>query len=113
MITAETRDCFARLAERVRDGKGGRWLVLTHDNPDPDALASALILTRVLRAAFQQKVTTAYGGIIGRAENRAMFESLRLRFSHIRNLNLKRYQHFALVDTQPKSGNNQLPPRVV
>jgi nanoRNase/pAp phosphatase (c-di-AMP/oligoRNAs hydrolase) len=112
MITEATHECFARLAERVQQTKGGRWLVLTHDNPDPDALASALILTRVLRSAFQLKVTTAYGGIIGRAENREMFKSLRLRFSHIRHLNLKRYQHFALVDTQPRSGNNQLPPRV-
>jgi nanoRNase/pAp phosphatase (c-di-AMP/oligoRNAs hydrolase) len=112
MITDASRECFARLTEQVHRGRGGRWLVLTHDNPDPDALASALILTRVLRSAFQQKVTTAYGGIIGRAENREMFKSLRLRFSHIRHLNLKRYQHFALVDTQPKSGNNQLPARV-
>jgi nanoRNase/pAp phosphatase (c-di-AMP/oligoRNAs hydrolase) len=112
MITEATQECFAKLAERVQQDKGGRWLVLTHDNPDPDALASALILTRVLRSAFQLKVTTAYGGIIGRAENREMFKSLRLRFSHIRHLNLKRYQHFALVDTQPRSGNNQLPPRV-
>jgi nanoRNase/pAp phosphatase (c-di-AMP/oligoRNAs hydrolase) len=113
MITDATRDCFATLAERVRQGKGGRWLVLTHDNPDPDALASALILTRVLRSAFQQKVTTAYGGIIGRAENREMVNCLRLRLSHVRNLSMKRYQHFALVDTQPRSGNNQLPGRVV
>jgi len=113
MITEETRESFARLAERVRQEKAGRWLVLTHDNPDPDALASAMILTRVLRAAFHQKVTTAYGGIIGRAENREMFKGLRLRFSHIRHLSMKRYQRFALVDSQPRSGNNQLPARVV
>lgn len=114
MITDATRDCFARLTDLVkRDGEGGRWLVLTHDNPDPDALASATILTRVLRTALNQKVTTAYGGIIGRAENQEMVRSLRLRLSHIRNLNLKRYRHFALVDTQHRSGNNQLPFRVV
>jgi nanoRNase/pAp phosphatase (c-di-AMP/oligoRNAs hydrolase) len=113
MITEATREGFAKLTERIQQEKGGHWLVLTHDNPDPDALAAAMILTRVLRAAFHQKVTTAYGGIIGRAENREMFKSLRLRFSHIRNLNMKRYQHFALVDTQPKTGNNQLPARVI
>ena len=107
MITEETRESFARLAARVQQQKGGRWLVLTHDNPDPDALTSAMILTRVLRSAFHQQVTTAYGGIIGRAENQEMVKSLRLPFSHIRNLSLKRYRHFALVDTQPRSGNNQ------
>jgi len=113
MITETTRDCYAALTRLVQDGgKAGRWLVLTHDNPDPDALASALILTRVLRGAFKQKVTMAYGGIIGRAENREMVRSLRLELSHVRNLNFKSYQRFALVDTQPRTGNNQLPARI-
>lgn len=114
MITDTTRSCFASLKELIeREGKGGRWLVLTHDNPDPDALASAHILSCILRSAFRQKVTTAYGGIIGRAENQEMVRSLKLPFSHIRHLSLKKYQRFALVDSQPRSGNNQIPPRVV
>lgn len=113
MITESTRSGLAALAERVgRDGKGGRWLVLTHDNPDPDALASAQLLTRLLRQGFGQKVTAAYGGIIGRAENREMVRALHLKFSHIRHLSLKHYRHFALVDSQPRTGNNQLPPRL-
>jgi nanoRNase/pAp phosphatase (c-di-AMP/oligoRNAs hydrolase) len=113
MITETTRERYAALTDLVRRQGKGRWLVLTHDNPDPDALASAQLLCRILRQAFGQKVTPAYGGIIGRAENREMVRTLRLSFSHIRYLNLKNYQHFALVDTQPRSGNNQLPPRIV
>jgi len=114
MITEPTRDGFSGLKALIeRQEKPGRWLVLTHDNPDPDALASAQLLARVLRQTFRQKVTVAYGGIIGRAENQEMVKALRLPFSHIRNLSLKRYRHFALVDTQPRSGNNQLPSRIV
>ena len=117
IITDTTRDCYAALTELVqhggKGGKGGRWLVLTHDNPDPDALASAQILARILRQAFRQTVRVAYGGIIGRAENREMVKSLRLPFSHVRHLSFKKYKRFALVDTQPRSGNNQLPPRIV
>jgi nanoRNase/pAp phosphatase (c-di-AMP/oligoRNAs hydrolase) len=114
MITDVTRECYARLQETVqRRGKAVRWLVLTHDNPDPDALVSALILGRVIRTAFKHPVTLAYGGIVGRAENREMFRVLRLPFEHIRGLSLKSFQAFALVDTQPRSGNNQLPPRIV
>ena len=114
MITQATRDCYQSLTELIRkDSKGGRWLVLTHDNPDPDALASAMILSHILRCAFKQKVTIAYGGIIGRAENREMVDSLHLKLSHVRNLSWKKYRHFALVDTQPRGGNNQLPPRLV
>ena len=116
MISEVTRDRFAALERQVREGAGGRWLVLTHDNPDPDALASAILLGRVLRRASAQRVprvTVAYGGIIGRAENREMVKALRLPVSHVRHLNLRNYERFALVDTQPRSGNNQLPRRVV
>lgn len=113
MISEVTRDRFSALARRVREGSGGRWLVLTHDNPDPDALASAILLGRLLRRACGQKVTVAYGGIIGRAENREMVKALNLPVSHIRHLSLKKYGRFALVDTQPRTGNNQLPPRTV
>jgi len=114
MITEETRERFSVLAERLRgEGRGGgRWLVLTHDNPDPDALASATLLCSVLRRALKQRATAAYGGIVGRAENREMVRSLHLEISHVRHLNLKRYQRFALVDTQPRTGNNQLPPEI-
>jgi nanoRNase/pAp phosphatase (c-di-AMP/oligoRNAs hydrolase) len=42
-----------------------------------------------------------------------MVKGLHLPFSHIRHLSLKKYKHFALVDTQPRSGNNQLPSRVI
>ena len=114
MITELTRQRFAELEKRVAGGgRDGRWLVLTHDNPDPDALASAAILGRVLRRAFGQRVTLAYGGLVGRAENQAMVRTLGLSFSHLRHLSLKKYARFALVDTQPKTGNNQLPHDVV
>src|SRR5258708_6920294 len=111
MITEATRERFSVLAERLgaEGRKGGRWLVLTHDNPAPDALASAVLLCSLLRRAFKQRATAAYGGIVGRAENREMVRSLHLKISHIRHLSLKRYQRFALVDTQPRTGNNQLP----
>jgi nanoRNase/pAp phosphatase (c-di-AMP/oligoRNAs hydrolase) len=93
-------------------GRSGRWLVLTHDHPDPDALASAVALTKVLRG-LRRRVTAAYGGIIGRAENREMARALKLRISHIKTIQLNRFRHFVLVDTQPGTGNNQLPAGVV
>ena len=110
MISDLARERFAAFSELVRgQGGRGRWLVLTHDNPDPDALAAAAVLARILRRAFGRRVTTAYGGLIGRAENREMVRSLGLKLSHVRNLSWKSYRHVALVDTQPRTGNNQLP----
>lgn len=105
-----TRKRYGELAELVRDpDRHGRWLVLTHDNPDPDALCSAAILGRILRNGFKQKVTLAYGGIVGRAENRELLKVLGTKVSHLRHLNLKLYRRFALVDAQPFTGNSQLP----
>jgi nanoRNase/pAp phosphatase (c-di-AMP/oligoRNAs hydrolase) len=105
---------FTALAEHVRSlGERGRWLVLTHDHPDPDALASAVALAHVLRGALGRRATAAYGGMIGRAENREMVRGLKLRLSHVRHLQLSHFRHFALVDTQPGTGNNQLPHGVV
>lgn len=112
MTSELTRQKYAALAELVARAPG-RWLVLTHDNPDPDALAAAAMLSRVLHQGLKQPVTMAYSGLIGRAENREMVRCLKLRFSRFRHLNLKRYRHFALVDTQPRTGNNALPPELL
>jgi nanoRNase/pAp phosphatase (c-di-AMP/oligoRNAs hydrolase) len=38
-----------------------------------------------------------------------MVTVLGIRLSHLRHLNWNHYRHFALVDTQPRTGNNQLP----
>jgi len=110
MTTELTRERFAELQELLgRHSQRGRWLVLTHDNPDPDSLAAAAALTTLLRKTFRRRVTIAYGGIIGRAENRQMVRTLGLTLSHIRRLNWKHYKHVALVDCQPHTGNNHLP----
>jgi nanoRNase/pAp phosphatase (c-di-AMP/oligoRNAs hydrolase) len=110
-----TRKRYEALAELVRDPDrgAGRWLVLTHDNPDPDAIASAAILGRILHNGFKLKVTLGYGGIVGRAENRELVRVLGAKLSHVRRLNAKLYQRFALVDAQPFTGNSQLPNGVV
>ena len=113
MITDLTRQKLAELAAYVEQGTStGRWLVLMHDNPDPDSIAAAAGLSKLLRKVFKRRVTTAYGGIIGRAENQQMVSVLGIRLSHLRHLNWKHYRHFALVDTQPRTGNNQLPDEV-
>ncbi len=114
MTSEESRARFAALAAQIETtSKGGRWLILMHDNPDPDALASTAALALILRRRFGRPVTVAYGGMIGRAENREMVRSLKLRLSHLRHLNKRHYRHFALVDCQPWTGNSQLPKDIV
>lgn len=107
-ITALTQERVGAFAERVRKSPG-RWVVLTHDNPDPDALAAAAVLVRVLRRGFGRRAIIAFGGLVGRAENREMVRALNIRLTHVRDLEWSAYRHCALVDTQPRTGNNQFP----
>ncbi|MDH3403209.1 MAG: DHH family phosphoesterase, partial [Acidobacteriota bacterium] len=110
MTTERTEERLAALTDLLAaQSPHERWLVLTHDNPDPDALAAAAALTMLLRKAFDRRVTIAYGGIIGRAENRQMVRTLGLTPSPLRHLAWKDYKRFALVDCQPGTGNNQFP----
>jgi nanoRNase/pAp phosphatase (c-di-AMP/oligoRNAs hydrolase) len=98
---------LARLLAAI--GPARRVLVLTHDNPDPDALASAWALHAILSRGRRRDVDVAYGGLIGRPANRAMVSVLRFPLVSIERLDLSRYERFALVDSQPETGNNSLP----
>lgn len=110
MITDLTRQRLEELSRYMEPkSSSGRWLVLTHDNPDPDSIAAAAALSKLLRHRYKRRVTTAYGGQIGRAENQEMVKVLGIKLSQLRYLNWSHYKHYALVDTQPSTGNNQLP----
>ena len=86
-----------------------RLLIYMHDNPDPDALAAASGLKRLLEQEVDADVTLALGGIVGRAENRAMVEALRIPLTPIEEIVLSRFDRMAIVDSQPGTGNNSLP----
>lgn len=84
-------------------------LVLTHDYPDPDALASACALQHLAQTRFSIRTRIAYGGVIGRYENKEMVRRLKLPIHKLRPADLKNYLSIALVDTQPAFGNNSFP----
>ena len=84
-------------------------LILTHNNPDPDAISAGWALSYLLRKKFKAICQLAYGGLIARAENRAMVRLLNIDIRPLDSLNIRDFQIFALVDTQPRAGNNSLP----
>ncbi len=49
----------------------GPLVILPHDNPDPDSLASAAALKYMVGELLRKEAHIALGGIVGRAENRA------------------------------------------
>jgi len=84
-------------------------LILTHNDPDPDSIASAWGLAWLLESTLRVRCTLAYSGIIGRAENRAMVEHLGIPIQHVTQIDPKPESAIVLVDTQPGTGNNILP----
>ncbi|MXR51137.1 bifunctional oligoribonuclease/PAP phosphatase NrnA [Halovenus sp. WSH3] len=86
-----------------------RLAVVTHDNPDPDALASALALARIAQAAGCPTEVCYYGEITHQ-ENRAFINVLGME---LRNLgpedDLSEFDGVALVDHSRPSVNDQLP----
>jgi len=84
-------------------------LILTHDFPDPDAIASAFALQHLAQSGFGIDSKIAYGGIVGRMENRAMVRTLRIRMHRFHPVMLKRHANVALVDTQAVFKNNPFP----
>jgi nanoRNase/pAp phosphatase (c-di-AMP/oligoRNAs hydrolase) len=87
-------------------------LIATHTNPDPDSIASASAL-RHLFASWGINSVLVYGGIIGRAENKAMITKLQIPLRSIQTINLFNFTMVALVDCQPFSGNSPLPRSIV
>jgi nanoRNase/pAp phosphatase (c-di-AMP/oligoRNAs hydrolase) len=104
-----------RLLEELRGTR--RLLILTHDNPDPDAIAAGWVLAFIVRRLLGLCATLAYEGVVGRAENRAMVDLLHIPLVRVSELDSSRFDAVALIDSQPGTGNNSLPrgvvPRVV
>ncbi len=98
--------------QELRDliGNRKRVLLVTHDNPDPDSVASAAAF-QLLLGSKDREVEIASGGELGRSENRALLASLDLEIRSLYWLDLKPYDFFLFLDSQPGSGNNsaQLP----
>ena len=96
--------------ESLRKTAGrGPVLILTHDNPDPDALASGKALAFLLRKAWDIPSRLVYNGLVARAENQSMLSHLTPEWEYSWTLpNLKDYSAVAQVDTQPGAGNNRL-----
>ena len=87
----------------------GPVLILTHDNPDPDSLASGKALATLFQEAWGISCRLVYSGLVARAENQAVLKRLTPEWEHSDLLpDLKEYIAVAQVDTQPGAGNNRL-----
>jgi nanoRNase/pAp phosphatase (c-di-AMP/oligoRNAs hydrolase) len=99
-----------RQLQRVLRDVDGRLAIVAHDNPDPDAIASAVALARIAESVGCE-TDVCYYGDISHQENRAFVNLLEF---DLRNLDedddLSVYDGFALVDHSRPGVNDQLPP---
>lgn len=81
--------------------------IVVHDNPDPDAFASALAL-KSMAESFGKSVDILYYGMIGHQETRAFVNLLNIPLTPASG-NLSEYGVLALVDSNTPGKNNSLP----
>lgn len=77
-----------------------RVLILLHNDPDPDAMASGLALRTLLRRTRQTAIIGAIHGVT-RPENLRMQNLLDIHVEPIDPSSLDLYQRVAMVDVQP------------
>jgi nanoRNase/pAp phosphatase (c-di-AMP/oligoRNAs hydrolase) len=77
-----------------------RILILLHNEPDPDAIASGLALRNVLRRNKQTAVIAALQGV-SRPENVRMVNLLDIHVEIIKPEEVANYERVAMVDVQP------------
>lgn len=83
-------------------------LIVTHDNPDPDALASAYALSYLIEMTHGIRSVIACGGVVGRRENRTLIEKIEIPIERIDELDLNDFNFVCMVDAQPGTGNSSM-----
>jgi nanoRNase/pAp phosphatase (c-di-AMP/oligoRNAs hydrolase) len=107
-VTPATR--LARLLS-VLDG-AKTMLIVVQDNPDPDAIAAAAALREIANDTLGISCSVAHAGAVGRAENKALLDYLRLNTRELGDMELERFDRLGMVDAQPGAGNVKFDPTV-
>jgi len=89
----------------------GRVLLVPHDYPDPDALASVAALHLLLKERYHVQGQIVFTGMVSRAENKELLRHCRYRWHRLQDLGTPKHRVPAVfVDTAPWSGNVTVPP---
>jgi nanoRNase/pAp phosphatase (c-di-AMP/oligoRNAs hydrolase) len=84
--------------------------VVTHDNPDPDAIATGWAMSWLIEAKLHKPVRLIGGGEIVRAENRHMLKLLEPPLELVRQLTIPPNSGVVLVDCGSAAQNHLFPP---
>ncbi|MFA4955486.1 MAG: DHH family phosphoesterase [Candidatus Methanoperedens sp.] len=93
-----------RLINTVGDGK---LAIIVHDNPDPDAISSAMGLKEISNSVGV-KADIIYKGIIGHHENKAFVNLLDVEMIQSKDFKPLDYKKIALIESSAPGVNNLL-----
>jgi len=94
-----------RVIECVGDGRD--LAIVIHDNPDPDAISSAVALTEIA-ASMGVSSKLIFGGVVGHHENKAFVNLLNFDVEPSAEFHPEEYGKIALVDSSQPGVNNLL-----
>ncbi len=95
-----------KLISNVRDGK---FAIIVHDNPDPDAISSAMGLKEIANSVGV-KAEILHKGIIGHHENKAFVNLLDVELGQSKDFKPSDYKKIAMIECSVPGVNNLLPP---
>lgn len=88
----------------------GRVLIIPHDYPDPDALASAAALQLLLAKRYRLRGQIIFSGIVSRAENREILRHFKYGLMATQQWHPDQHSCPAIfIDTAPWRGNVTVP----
>lgn len=86
-----------------------RVVFVSHVNPDPDSLGSMAGLAHLTTTALGTPTVLTQDGVIGRAENRTMIETLGLELVPTGKVECRPGDVVVMVDSQPGTGRHTCP----
>ena len=102
LVRQHRSDRFLRILAPYR-----RVILVSHVNPDPDALASMLGLQALIQARQPEKtIILTVDGMIARAENRAMVDFLAIPLVPVEQIVIGPDDAMVMVDSQPGTGRH-------
>ncbi len=87
----------------------GRFAIVVHNNPDPDAISSAMGLKEIANSAGI-KAEILYKGKIGHHENKAFVNLLDIELDATKAFRASDYKKIAMIECSVPGVNNMLPP---
>lgn len=96
-------------SEAADPAVAGRFLILTHRGPDPDAIGACEGLRLLIEKGFAFRCVVATHGKVHRAENVALLRTLDLDLAVYGEVDVTEFCGVLLVDTQPTFRHTVVP----